>query len=111
MKNKEAIEILKDLWRYEHSEFSEKEIREALEKGIEALEKQKSVIEELERYKKMYSKLKNSKNKLKKTIQDNLLKNDIFIRAYYLDSTSGFIIETQKIIDSHFDKYIKENKK
>ena len=41
MTNQEAIEIYKDLWRYEHSEFSEKEIREALEKGIEALEKQK----------------------------------------------------------------------
>ena len=38
MKNKEAIEILKDLWRYEHSEFSEKVIREALEKGNEALD-------------------------------------------------------------------------
>lgn len=36
--NQQAIEILKDLWRYEHSEFSEKEIREALEKGIIALD-------------------------------------------------------------------------
>ena len=38
MTDQEAIEILKDLWRYEHSEFSEKEIREALEKGIIALD-------------------------------------------------------------------------
>lgn len=49
--NEQAIEILKDLWRYEHSEFSEKEIREALEKGIEALENQKTIIDELEKIK------------------------------------------------------------
>lgn len=47
MTREEAIEILKDLWRYEHSKYSEKEIREALEKGIKALENQKSIIEEL----------------------------------------------------------------
>lgn len=47
--NEQAIEILKDLWRYEHSEFSEKEIREALEKGIKALENQKTIIDELEK--------------------------------------------------------------
>ena len=29
-----AIEVLKDLWRYEHSEFSEKDIREALDIAI-----------------------------------------------------------------------------
>jgi len=50
MTNQEAIEILKDLWRYEHSEkFSEKEIRNALEKGIEALKNQSSLIEEFEK--------------------------------------------------------------
>ncbi len=37
MSNKEAIEVLKDLWRYEHSEFSEKDIREALDMAIKAL--------------------------------------------------------------------------
>lgn len=49
MTDQEAIEILKDLWRYEHSEFSEEEIREALDKGIEALKNQSSVIEEFEK--------------------------------------------------------------
>lgn len=57
MTNQEAIEIYKDLWRYEHSNFSEKEIREALEKGIEALEKQSSVIEELKKLKTEIEKL------------------------------------------------------
>ena len=38
MSDEETIEVLKDLWRYEHSEYSEKQIREALEKGIEALD-------------------------------------------------------------------------
>lgn len=51
MKNQEAIEILKDLWRYEHSEYYEQEVREALEKGIEALENRNSTIEELEKIK------------------------------------------------------------
>lgn len=37
---KETIEILKDLWRYEHSEYSEKDIRKALDIAIKALEKQ-----------------------------------------------------------------------
>lgn len=36
----ETIEILKDLWRYEHSEYSEKDIRKALDIAIKALEKQ-----------------------------------------------------------------------
>lgn len=42
MDNKEIIEVLKDLWKYEHSKYSEKKIRKALEKGIEALENQKT---------------------------------------------------------------------
>ena len=37
MMRKEAIKVLKDLWRYEHSEFSEKDIREALDMAIKAL--------------------------------------------------------------------------
>ena len=39
MTDKEAIEILKDLWRWEHPNWLEKDIRQALDKGIEALEK------------------------------------------------------------------------
>lgn len=38
MTRKEAIEVLKDLWRYEHSEFSEKDIRKALDIAINSLE-------------------------------------------------------------------------
>ena len=41
MTNQEAIEILKDLWRWEHPNWLEKDIRKALDKGIEALENQK----------------------------------------------------------------------
>lgn len=37
---KETIEILKDLWRYEHSEYSEKDIRKALDIAIKALERE-----------------------------------------------------------------------
>lgn len=37
MTRETAIEVIKDLWRYEHSEFSEKDIREALDMAIEAL--------------------------------------------------------------------------
>lgn len=59
---------------------------------------------EARRYKRKYLALKNSKNELKQTIQDYLLKNELIIRAHYVDSWSGFIIETQKIIDEHFDK-------
>ena len=51
MTNKEAIEILKDLWRWEHPNRLEKDIRQALDKGIEALEKQTSVMRELEKVK------------------------------------------------------------
>ena len=39
MTDKEAIEILKDLWRWEHPNWLEKDIRQALDKGVEALEK------------------------------------------------------------------------
>ena len=42
MNREEAIEILKDLWRWEHPNWLEKDIRQALEKGIEALKNQKS---------------------------------------------------------------------
>ena len=42
MNNQEAIEILKDLWRWEHPNFLEKDIRKALDKGIEALDNQKT---------------------------------------------------------------------
>ena len=42
MNREEAIEILKDLWRWEHPNWLEKDIRQALEKGIEALENQKT---------------------------------------------------------------------
>ena len=42
MSNQEAIEILKDLWRWEHPNWLEKDIRQALEKGIESLENQKT---------------------------------------------------------------------
>ena len=59
---------------------------------------------EARRYKRKYLALKNSKNELKQTVQDYLLKNELIIRAHYVDSWSGFIIETQKIIDEHFDK-------
>lgn len=41
MTNKEAIELLDDLRKYEHSEYYEQEVQEALEKGIKALENQK----------------------------------------------------------------------
>ena len=47
MTDKEAIEVLKDLWRYEHSEYPEKQIREALEKGIKALEEISEISEAL----------------------------------------------------------------
>lgn len=40
MTNEEAIEILKDLWRYEHSEYPEKDIRKALDIAIKALEQE-----------------------------------------------------------------------
>ena len=42
MNKEEAIEILKDLWRWEHPNWLEKDIRKALDKGIEALENQKT---------------------------------------------------------------------
>ncbi len=42
MTNEEAIEVLKDLWRYEHSEFSEKDIREALDMAIRALKNEQT---------------------------------------------------------------------
>ena len=38
MTKEEAIEVLKDLWRYEKSNYSEKQIRKALDMAIEALE-------------------------------------------------------------------------
>lgn len=38
MTRKESIEVLKDLWRYEHSEFSEKDIRKALDIAINSLD-------------------------------------------------------------------------
>lgn len=38
----EAIEVLKDLWRYEKSKYSEKQIRKALDMATEALETQKT---------------------------------------------------------------------
>lgn len=37
---KETIEILKDLWRYEHSEYPEKDIRKALDIAIKALQQE-----------------------------------------------------------------------
>ena len=37
MTNKEAIEILKDLWRYENSKYSDTDIRYALDLAIKAL--------------------------------------------------------------------------
>lgn len=40
MTNEEAIEILKDLWRYEHSEYPEKDIRKTLDMAIKALEQE-----------------------------------------------------------------------
>lgn len=36
----EAIEILKDLWRYEHLEYPEKDIRKTLDMAIKALEQE-----------------------------------------------------------------------
>lgn len=62
---------------------------------------------EARRYKRKYLALKESRKELKKTIQDYLLKNELYIRAHYVDSCSGFIIETQRIIDEHFEKYTK----
>ena len=40
MTREEAIKVLKDLWRYEHSKFPEKYIREALDMAIKALEQE-----------------------------------------------------------------------
>lgn len=41
MTNEEAVEILKELWRSEHTDsYSEKEIRNAIDLAIETLEKQ-----------------------------------------------------------------------
>lgn len=65
---------------------------------------------EARRYQRKYLALRNSKEELKQTIQDYLLKNDLRIMVKYLDTTSGFIIETQKLIDAHFDKYTKGGK-
>lgn len=62
---------------------------------------------EARRYQRKYLALRNSKEELKQTIQDYLLKNELIIRAHYVDSCSGFIIETQKLIDAHFDKFTK----
>lgn len=48
MTNQEAIELLKDLRDLKNDEYADdcdKEVREALEKGIEALENQKSLEE------------------------------------------------------------------
>lgn len=64
---------------------------------------------EARRYKRKYLALKNSTKELKQTIQDYLLENELVIRAHYIDSFSGFIIETQKLIDEHFDKYTKKD--
>ena len=50
MTNQEAIEILKDLWRWKHPNQLEKDIRQALDKGIEALENQKSLGGELMKF-------------------------------------------------------------
>ena len=36
------IEVLKDLWRYKETKYTEKEIRDSLEKGIESLKNQKT---------------------------------------------------------------------
>ncbi len=48
MTDKEAIEVLKDLWRWEHPNWLEKDIRQALEKGINALEKQAEIVSRIE---------------------------------------------------------------
>ena len=51
MTNAEAIEVLEDLWKYEHSEkYSEQEIREALDKGIQALDDRYYLIIRRSRY-------------------------------------------------------------
>ena len=55
MTNKEAIEILKELWRY--ATTNKYEIREALDLAIEALE-QKSYKSEARRWKRRYLDLK-----------------------------------------------------
>lgn len=66
MTDKEAIEILKDLWRWEHPNWLEKDIRQALDKGIEALETQNSIIEEFEKIK---AKIQN--NTIRRTIVED----------------------------------------
>lgn len=42
MTPEKAIEILQDLWRYEKVEYTDKEIREAIEMAVEALQKLKT---------------------------------------------------------------------
>lgn len=55
--NKEAIEILKELWRYEVTDYTTEEIREALDLAIEALER-KNYKSESRRWKRRYLDLK-----------------------------------------------------
>lgn len=52
--------------------------------------------------------LAESKNELKKTIERYILDNEFGISCKYVDTVSGIIIETQRIIDEHWDKYTKE---
>lgn len=40
MTREEAITILKDLWRYEHTEYTDKEVRNALDIAIKELEQE-----------------------------------------------------------------------
>lgn len=42
MTKEKAIEVLKDLWRYEKSNYSEEWVRKALDMAIESLESQKT---------------------------------------------------------------------
>lgn len=49
--------------------------------------------------------LEESKNELKKKIERYILDNEFGIRCKYLDTVSGIIIETQRIIDEHWEKY------
>lgn len=42
MTQEKTIEILQDLWRYEKVKYTDKEVREAIEMAIKALEKRKT---------------------------------------------------------------------
>ena len=41
MTTEKTIEILQDLWRYEKVKYTDKEVREAIEMAVEALQKRK----------------------------------------------------------------------